>query len=58
MFDMDAAGARATRAAVLDRVEAEGMTVAARHFPEPGFGQIVRLQGRRYWQAISAPERV
>jgi glyoxylase-like metal-dependent hydrolase (beta-lactamase superfamily II) len=58
MFDMDGAVARATRAAVLDRVEAEGMTVAARHFPEPGFGQVVRLEGRRYWQAITVPERV
>jgi glyoxylase-like metal-dependent hydrolase (beta-lactamase superfamily II) len=52
MFDMDADTARATRRAVLDRVEAEGLTVAARHFPEPGFGRVVRLEGRRYWQAV------
>ena len=58
MFDTDGAVARATRDAVLDRVEAEGMTVAARHFPEPGFGQIIRLEDRRYWQAVTVPERV
>lgn len=52
MFDMDGAVARQTRSTVLDRVEAEGMTVAARHFPEPGFGHVVRLDGRRYWQAL------
>jgi glyoxylase-like metal-dependent hydrolase (beta-lactamase superfamily II) len=58
MFDMDGAVARQTRAAVLDRVEAEGMTVAARHFPEPGFGHVVRLEGRRYWQAVDVPPQV
>lgn len=52
MFEMDGATARRTRHAVLDRIEAEGMTVAARHFPEPGFGRLVRLDGRRYWQAL------
>jgi glyoxylase-like metal-dependent hydrolase (beta-lactamase superfamily II) len=52
MFDMDGDTARSTRAAILDRVEAEGMTVAARHFPEPGFGRVVRLEGRRYWQSL------
>ena len=52
MFDMDGETARATRVAILDRVEAEGLTVAARHFPEPGFGRVVRLEGRRYWQSL------
>jgi glyoxylase-like metal-dependent hydrolase (beta-lactamase superfamily II) len=52
MFEMDGELARATRRAVLDRVEADGLTVAARHFPEPGFGRVVRLEGRRYWQAL------
>jgi glyoxylase-like metal-dependent hydrolase (beta-lactamase superfamily II) len=54
MFDMDGETARATRAAILDRVEAEGMTVAARHFPEPGFGHVVRLEGRRYWKPLQS----
>jgi len=26
--------------------------VAAGHFLAPGFGKIVRLQGRRYWQVL------
>ena len=37
---------------LLDRIEAEGLTVTACHFPEPGFGRVVRLEGRRYWQAL------
>lgn len=50
--DMDADAARQTRSHLLDRIEAEGMTVAARHFPAPGFGQLVRLDGRRYWHPL------
>ena len=42
----------ATRQSVLDLLETEGIPVAAVHLPAPGFGKIVRLQGRRYWQAI------
>ena len=50
--DMDAAQARATRGSLLDRLEQEGMPVAAVHLPAPGFGKIVRLGGRRYWQSL------
>jgi hypothetical protein len=28
------------------------MVVAAGHFPAPGFGKIVRLEGRRYWKGF------
>jgi hypothetical protein len=28
------------------------MTVAAVHMAAPGFGKIVRTEGRRYWQAF------
>lgn len=49
-FDHDGETASETRRRLTDRIEAEGMTVAACHFPEPGFGHIVRLEGRRYWQ--------
>jgi glyoxylase-like metal-dependent hydrolase (beta-lactamase superfamily II) len=52
MFEMDGDVARQTRRAVLDRIEAEGMMLSARHFPEPGFGRLVRLDGRRYWQGL------
>lgn len=52
IYDMDGKMARWTRKQLLDRIEAEGMTVAACHFPGPGFGRVVRLEGRRYWQAL------
>lgn len=52
VYDSDGALASQTRHRLLERIEAEGMTVAACHFPGPGFGQIVRLEGRRYWQAL------
>lgn len=52
MFDMDGETARQTRIAMLDRIEASGMVVGARHFPEPGFGRVIRLEGRRYWQGL------
>ena len=51
-FDMDPAVAVATRKQVLDRLEGEGITLAGGHLPAPGYGRIVRLEGRRYWQAL------
>ncbi len=51
-FDFDAEAALQTRNRLLDRIEAEGLTVTACHFPEPGFGRVVRLEGRRTWQAL------
>jgi glyoxylase-like metal-dependent hydrolase (beta-lactamase superfamily II) len=50
--DMDPELTRQTRRALLDRLEREEITVAAGHFQAPGFGRIVRLQGRRYWQGL------
>jgi glyoxylase-like metal-dependent hydrolase (beta-lactamase superfamily II) len=49
--DMDPAQTRRTRDFLLDRFEREGATAVSGHFPAPGFGRIVRLEGRRYWQA-------
>ena len=51
-FDTDPDLARETRKRVHDRIEAEGMTVMAGHFPTRGVGRFVRLEGRRYWQAL------
>ena len=51
-FDMDAKLNTETRMRLLDRIEAEGMTLATCHFPHPGFGKVVRIEGRRYWQAL------
>jgi glyoxylase-like metal-dependent hydrolase (beta-lactamase superfamily II) len=51
-FDSDPQQAIATRKHLLDRIEAEGMTMLQCHMPSPGYGRIVRLEGRRYWQAL------
>ena len=53
MFELQPDIAIQTRRRTLDRIEAEGLRVVACHFPEPGFGHIVRLEGRRYWRALS-----
>jgi glyoxylase-like metal-dependent hydrolase (beta-lactamase superfamily II) len=50
--DMDPDQARVTRRALLDRLESEETLIAAGHFPAPGFGNLVRLNGRRYWQPL------
>jgi glyoxylase-like metal-dependent hydrolase (beta-lactamase superfamily II) len=49
-FDMDPALAVETRRQMLDRAEAEDATLIVCHFPSPGFGKLVRIEGRRYWQ--------
>lgn len=50
--DMDPEQTRITRRALMERLEREGTLVAAGHMPAPGFGKLVRLEGRRYWQAL------
>ncbi len=50
--DMDPELTRQTRRALLDRLEREEFIVAAGHFQAPGFGRIVRLEGRRYWRGL------
>ena len=50
--DIDPEQTRATRRSLMERLEREGILIAAGHFPAPGFGKVVRLQGRRYWQAL------
>ena len=50
--DMDPAQTRITRRSLMDQLEKEGTLVAAVHMPAPGFGNIVRVKGRRYWQSI------
>lgn len=51
-FDADGQRAIATRKQLVDRIEAEGMKMVTCHFPQGGVGQIIRLEGRRYWQAL------
>jgi glyoxylase-like metal-dependent hydrolase (beta-lactamase superfamily II) len=50
--DMDPDVTRQTRKALLDRLEREDILVAAGHFHAPGYGKIVRLNGRRYWKGL------
>ena len=50
--DMDPEQAVSTRRAVLDQIETDDALLLAGHFPAPGFGRLVRLEGRRYWQAL------
>jgi glyoxylase-like metal-dependent hydrolase (beta-lactamase superfamily II) len=50
--DIDPEQTRATRRSMMERLEREGIPVAAAHLPAPGFGKIVRLRGRRVWQAF------
>jgi glyoxylase-like metal-dependent hydrolase (beta-lactamase superfamily II) len=50
MFDMDPECDRATRRDLIDRLEGQEMLFAASHFPEPAFGRIARVDGRRYWE--------
>jgi glyoxylase-like metal-dependent hydrolase (beta-lactamase superfamily II) len=50
--DMDPELTRQTRRALVERLEREEFIVAAGHFQAPGFGKVVRLDGRRYWQVL------
>ena len=46
--------ARLSRRTVMEMLEREDILLAAGHFPAPGFGRVVRLEGRRYWQPLAA----
>ena len=41
-----------TRRKTLNRLAEQGITVAAGHFPAPGFGHIIAGETRRYWQPL------
>ena len=49
-FDADVAMAKASRKTLADRVEAEGLLVLGGHFPAPGMGTLIQVEGRRRWQ--------
>lgn len=51
-FDFDPDQSRETRHRLFDRIEQEGAVMCACHFPHPGFGRLVRQQGKRMFQAL------
>lgn len=51
-FDVDQKAGAETRGALWDRIEQQGFTICAGHYPAPGIGGIVRVEGKRRWQAI------
>lgn len=51
LFDADSEVATETRRKLLEYVEADNIPVISCHFATPGFGRIVRYEGKRYWQA-------
>ena len=50
--DIDPEQTRSTRHSVMERLERDGSLVAAVPLPAPGFGRVVRVEGRRSWQAV------
>ena len=51
--DIDKDASRQSRNTLLDMAEQESYVIAAGHFtPGDHIGRVVRLEGRRYWQAI------
>jgi glyoxylase-like metal-dependent hydrolase (beta-lactamase superfamily II) len=53
-FDADPAQSSASRVALVQRVEAEGLTVMGGHFPPPTAGRVVRVEGKRRWRWLGA----
>jgi glyoxylase-like metal-dependent hydrolase (beta-lactamase superfamily II) len=50
--DMDKRQARLTRERMAERMAEEGALAIGGHFPAPGFGRLVIVEGRRVWQAV------
>jgi glyoxylase-like metal-dependent hydrolase (beta-lactamase superfamily II) len=50
--DVDKPLARQTRKALWDRSETEGLLVASNHFPFPGLGHAVRVDGAQRWKPL------
>jgi len=51
-FDMNKQLAVESRERIAQRLEADGGLAIGGHFPPPGFGRLVRTEGRRIWQAL------
>jgi glyoxylase-like metal-dependent hydrolase (beta-lactamase superfamily II) len=51
-FDADPELSTRTRFELFERIEQEGLTIAAGHYPYPGLGGIVRVEGKRRWRPL------
>ncbi len=47
--DADQALGVRTRVKLVERIESEGWRIASAHFPEPGWGGVIRTEGRRWF---------
>lgn len=52
IFEMDPAQTAQTRRQLFDRLEEQDSILVTCHYPPPGYGKLVRVEGRRYWQAL------
>lgn len=50
--DFDPELSRQTRRELMDAIERDGSIAVSGHFPIPGFGRLLRLKDRRYWEAL------
>ena len=41
-----------SRKNLLERIENDNAMLISGHFPAPGFGTLIRVEGHRYWQAV------
>jgi len=52
IFDMNPLLAAQSRETLMQRIEDERATMLAGHFAAPGFGRVVRADGRRSWRGL------
>jgi glyoxylase-like metal-dependent hydrolase (beta-lactamase superfamily II) len=55
IFDVNPNLSAETRGRIVEQIERERALCIGGHFQAPGFGRIVNLGERRYWQAIAVP---
>ncbi|MBI5284727.1 MAG: MBL fold metallo-hydrolase [Chloroflexi bacterium] len=54
VFDFNPVQSAESREKLMDRLEKEQPLLAAGHFPHPGFGRVVRVDGKRYWRGLAS----
>ena len=52
VFDVDGNLSRKTRNELVTEFEEKGFLISAGHFPYPGLGKFVRVNGRRTWTQV------